>query len=95
MRAKKSYGQHFLNNEYMAEKIAEGLVLTDLYQKVLEVGPGKGMLTKYLLERDFELHVVEADRDMVKYQEVHFPALANRIIAADFLKIKIIAYSYF
>lgn len=89
MRAKKSYGQHFLNNEYMAEKIAEGLELTHLYQKVLEVGPGKGMLTKYLVKRDFELTVVEADRDMVAYQEEHFPSLKGRIISSDFLKINI------
>lgn len=92
MRAKKSYGQHFLNNEYMAERIAEGLELTDLYQKVLEVGPGKGMLTKYLVKRDFELFVVEADRDMVNYQQANFPTLKDRIIAADFLKIRIADY---
>ena len=70
MKAKKSYGQHFLINEALSERIANSLQLTHTYQKVLEVGPGQGMLTKYLLPQDFELVVVEADRDMVFYLKI-------------------------
>ena len=88
MRAKKSYGQHFLTNESYAQRIADALQLRDQYKEVLEVGPGKGMLTKYLLEEDYHLKVVEADRDMVAYLQEHYPALqADDIISANFLRV--------
>ncbi|MEM8582666.1 MAG: 16S rRNA (adenine(1518)-N(6)/adenine(1519)-N(6))-dimethyltransferase RsmA [Bacteroidota bacterium] len=89
MRAKKSYGQHFLTNENYAQRIADALQLTDQYDQVLEVGPGQGMLTKYLLKRDqdFSLKVVEADNDMVSYLQEHYPELTDRIIAQDFMKL--------
>jgi 16S rRNA (adenine1518-N6/adenine1519-N6)-dimethyltransferase len=87
LKPKKSYGQHFLTGESIAKRIADSLQLTDTYDgRVLEVGPGKGMLTKYLLERGLSLKVVEADRDMVAYLQEHYPALSPHIIAADFLK---------
>ena len=86
MKAKKSYGQHFLNSELITEEIAESLEATQ-YKKVLEIGPGKGMLTKYLLKREFDLLVVEADRDMVQYLSHNFSELKDRIIPADFLKL--------
>lgn len=86
MRAKKSYGQHFLNNEFIAERIADSLIHLELYDKVLEIGPGMGILTKYLLKKDFELFAVEADRDMVTYLETHFPDLNQHLHHADFLK---------
>lgn len=87
MRAKKSYGQHFLTNESITEAIANGLQVNGQFNKVLEIGPGRGMLTKYLLEKPYDLLVVEADRDMVYYLQKHFPSLKEKIIAADFLKI--------
>jgi 16S rRNA (adenine1518-N6/adenine1519-N6)-dimethyltransferase len=87
LRAKKSYGQHFLTSEEIAEQIADGLILEGAYKKVLEIGPGKGMLTKYLLEKDFDLLVVEADRDMVMHLQKHFPKLKDYIISADVLKV--------
>jgi 16S rRNA (adenine1518-N6/adenine1519-N6)-dimethyltransferase len=87
MKAKKSFGQHFLINEDMASRIASGLTLHDAYKRVVEVGPGKGVLTKYLLEKDFELWAVEADRDMVLYLNGNYPDLKDSIIPADFLKV--------
>lgn len=87
MKAKKSFGQHFLNNELITENIARGLQLTSMYNHVLEVGPGKGMLTKYLLQREFDLKVVEADRDMVSFLNQNYPKLDGKIISDDFLKI--------
>ena len=87
MKAKKSYGQHFLTSEEISSNIADGLQLKDAYKKVLEVGPGQGMLTKYLLEKDFELLAVEADRDMVQYLYRHYPAMREQIIPADFMKL--------
>ncbi len=86
MKAKKSYGQHFLTNEHIAQRIADSLQPDQRYQNLLEVGPGAGMLTKYLLEKDLSLIVVEADRDMVFYLQKHYPRLAGRIVGADFLK---------
>lgn len=87
LKAKKSYGQHFLNNEHLAERIAQLLRPEIGYHRVLEVGPGKGMLTKYLLNQDFRLTVVEADRDMVSYLQRNYPSLKEDIISADFLKV--------
>ena len=89
MRAKKSYGQHFLTNEHYAKAIAEALQRTDQYRHALEVGPGQGMLTKYLLERsaDFDLKVSEADRDMVAYLGAHYPTLSEHILEGDFLRL--------
>lgn len=87
LKAKKSYGQHFLTSEEIASQIADGFQNPDKFKKVLEIGPGKGMLTKYLLEKDYELLVVEADRDMVMYLQKHYPQLKEKIISADFLKV--------
>ncbi len=87
MKAKKSYGQHFLTNEDITQRIANSLSDNGGFKKILEVGPGKGMLTKYLIEKPFDLLVVEADRDMVQYLKKHYPVLKESIIAADFLKL--------
>ena len=91
MRAKKSYGQHFLTNEHYAQQIAESLQLTDQYDHVLEVGPGQGMLTKHLLDRaaDFQLTVSEADKDMISYLAEHYPQLDGRVEPGDFLKLDV------
>ena len=89
MKAKKSYGQHFLKDIAIAQNIANGLVHTQHYQKILEVGPGQGMLTQFLMEREEDLMVVEADRDMVLHLKKHYPELKDKIIAADFLKLKL------
>ncbi len=89
MKAKKSYGQHFLKDEHAAERIAQSLQLRSTYTRLLEVGPGMGMLTKYLLayaEHQPEVWVSEADRDMVEYVKEHFPQLKGRIIEGDFLQ---------
>lgn len=86
LRAKKSFGQHFLNNEQMALRIVESLTDNILTKKVLEVGPGPGVLTKHLLSKDLDLKVVELDRDMVAHLKVSYPALDQRIIELDFLK---------
>lgn len=88
MKAKKSYGQHFLTNEDLSWQIADSLTM-DGYTRTLEVGPGQGFLTKYLLKKDIDLLVVEADRDMVKYLEKNYPKLNDRIIPADFMKLEL------
>ena len=75
MQAKKSFGQHFLNQPDMARRIAEGLLMTAEHPFVLEVGPGQGMLTQFLVDKPFKLLVSEADRDMVPILEKKFAAL--------------------
>ena len=87
MKAKKSFGQHFLINEALSEKIANSLLMESDIKNVLEIGPGKGVLTKYLLEQDINLRVVEADKDMVAYLESNYPKLHGNIIFLDFLKL--------
>ncbi len=86
MKAKKSYGQHFLHREDIAERIAKSLSLLEEYDKIIEIGPGKGMLSKYLIDDWGErLVAIEADADMVEYLEEHYPEL--KVIHKDFLKV--------
>ncbi|APG60627.1 16S rRNA (adenine(1518)-N(6)/adenine(1519)-N(6))-dimethyltransferase RsmA [Christiangramia salexigens] len=85
VRAKKHLGQHFLTDENIASKIADTLV-GDNYNKVLEIGPGMGVLTKYLLEKDKEVHVIEIDTESVEYLESNYLHLRDRIHEKDFLK---------
>lgn len=85
VRAKKHLGQHFLTDEKTAEKIADSLSLEG-YRNVLEIGPGMGVLTKYLLKKDINLHVIEIDRDSVAYLGENFPALDGKVHEQDFLK---------
>lgn len=90
MKAKKSFGQHFLNKEQIAQDIAFALVQKNTYSAIVEVGPGKGMLTKYLMQhKEHQLKVIEADRDMVLYLAKCYPSLVPAIIAEDFLKINL------
>jgi len=86
LKAKKSYGQHFLTNEDFAQRIADGLLLTDTYDKVLEVGPGKGFLTKYLLRKPFKTYAVDADADMIEYMTYNYPEMSERLVKANFLR---------
>ena len=86
LKAKKSYGQHFLTNEDFAQRIADGLLLTDTYKKVLEVGPGQGMLTKYLLRKPFKTYAVDADADMIEFMTYNYPDISDRLVKANFLR---------
>ncbi len=87
MQAKKSFGQHFLKDENIAGRIAESMLQAAQTGCVLEVGPGMGMLTKYLLEHpEYESFAIEADRDMVEYLEKKYPDFAREhLISKDFL----------
>ena len=89
MKAKKSFGQHFLVNEYIAEKIADGFTKISEKANVLEIGPGKGVLTKYLSKKGVNLKVVEADKDMVSYLEKNKIVPDEDIIFLDFLKLNL------
>ena len=88
MQAKKSYGQHFLKNESIAARIAASLQCAARTGRVLEVGPGMGMLTKHLLaDTSYETYAVEADRDMADYLQQHYPEWTPaHLILQDFLE---------
>lgn len=86
VRAKKSLGQHFLTDLTVAQRIATTMD-SHLHQPLLEVGPGMGVLTQYLLKAGHDLRVVELDRESVEYLQLNFPALEGRIIADDFLRL--------
>lgn len=86
VKPKKHLGQHFLNDPNIAKKTAESLTGFGGYKKVLEVGPGTGALTRWLLERkEFETSVMEVDEESVQYLEENIPQLKDRIYFKDFL----------
>lgn len=86
VKPKKFLGQHFLKDLDIARRIAD--TLDDFPAvPVIEVGPGMGVLTQFLIEKNKELTVVELDRDSVPYLNQHYPALHGHIIEDDFLKL--------
>ncbi|MEM7186508.1 MAG: 16S rRNA (adenine(1518)-N(6)/adenine(1519)-N(6))-dimethyltransferase RsmA [Bacteroidota bacterium] len=85
VRAKKHLGQHFLTNEAIARKIGDTLTLEG-YEHVIEIGPGTGVLTKYLLEKPIALLAMEIDSESVDYLETHYNSTALQVLEADFLK---------
>ena len=86
VKPKKSLGQHFLTDLSIAEAIADTLA-SYKGMPVLEVGPGMGVLTRFLLDKGHDLTVVELDPESVEYLQEHFPELRDRIVAKDFLKL--------
>ncbi len=87
VRAKKHLGQHFLKDMNIAQQIVDGLTGHTGYSKVLEIGPGMGVLTQYLLKKTtFSTYVIEIDTESVTYLKKHFEELTPRIIEGDFLK---------
>lgn len=86
VKPKKALGQHFLTDESVAARIAATLdVCPEL--PVLEVGPGMGVLTKYLLEAGRDVRVAEIDGESIEYLRYNFAELNGRILDADFLKL--------
>ncbi|MBR2102750.1 MAG: 16S rRNA (adenine(1518)-N(6)/adenine(1519)-N(6))-dimethyltransferase RsmA [Prevotella sp.] len=85
VRPKKNLGQHFLTDLGVAKAIADTVdACPDI--PVLEVGPGMGVMTQFLVEKPRPLKVVEIDRESVEYLNEHFPRLRENIIGADFLR---------
>lgn len=84
VKPKKGLGQHFLTDQNIARKIVDSL--GSEVPDVLEIGPGMGVLTQYLLQRpELNVHVIEIDRESVEYLHQNFPVLHN-IWSEDFLK---------
>ncbi len=88
VKAKKHLGQHFLIDESIAQNIAQSLTGKG-YQKVLEIGPGMGVLTKYLLQTTHDIYVIEIDTESVDYLQKNYPKLDGKILYKDFLKYNI------
>ena len=86
VRPKKHLGQHFLTDLNIAQRIADGLSGFGQYKSVLEIGPGTGVLTQFLLNKAFDTWVIDVDKESVEYLEATFEALESRIILGDFLK---------
>jgi 16S rRNA (adenine1518-N6/adenine1519-N6)-dimethyltransferase len=85
VRPKKFLGQHFLHDQSIARRIVGSLVVTEETSNVLEIGPGMGVLTKFLMEiKGIHLKVIEIDRDSVAYLKNHYPELD--VIEGDFLE---------
>ncbi|MEA3317364.1 MAG: 16S rRNA (adenine(1518)-N(6)/adenine(1519)-N(6))-dimethyltransferase RsmA [Bacteroidota bacterium] len=91
VKPKKHLGQHFLTDPNIAEKIVLGLGDDDL--KVLEIGPGTGVLTQYLIEKyKKDLYAIEIDSESYLYLQNKYPSLGDRLLNKDFLKINLKDY---
>lgn len=85
VKAKKHLGQHFLTDENIARKIVEGLSFEN-YNNIMEVGPGMGVLTKYLLEKDQNIYLAEIDTESIEYLKNNYTKVTEETFVGDFLK---------
>lgn len=92
VRPKKALGQHFLTDESVAARIAATIDCSPLLP-VVEVGPGMGMLTKYLIDAQRVLSVIEVDTESVDYLNANFPSLHGRIVEGDFLQLDLTRFA--
>src|SRR5690606_748314 len=86
VRPKKHLGQHFLTDLGIAEKINQAVKGHEGVRKVLEIGPGMGVLTDFLIPQGWDLYLVDIDKESVAYLHKKYPELGPKIIEADFLK---------
>lgn len=86
VKPKKALGQHFLKDLEVAQRIS-GTLENYKLMPILEVGPGMGVLTRFLMDAGHNLTVVELDMESVQYLEKHFPGLEGKILAEDFLRL--------
>src|SRR5690554_452347 len=85
VRAKKHLGQHFLKDESIAQKIGETLTLKT-YNNILEIGPGMGVLTKWLVHKDVSVIAMDVDTESILYLKEHLPYQNLEILEGDFLR---------
>lgn len=87
VRAKKALGQHFLTDLTIARNIVGALTVSDV-RDVLEIGPGMGVLTQYLLQReDIDPRMIEIDEESVNYLLTHFPGIQGKLMEGDYLRL--------
>ena len=93
VRAKKHLGQHFLTDKNIAAKIVESLKPDGRYTNVLEVGPGMGILSDFLLQKtDYQTSLIDIDTESYLYLKKKYPTLGSRLINADFLEMDFAAF---
>lgn len=93
VRAKKHLGQHFLTDKNIAGKIVESLRPDNKYTQVLEVGPGMGILSDFLLQKkEYEVSLIDIDTESYLYLQKKYPQLGSRLINADFLAMDFSAF---
>jgi 16S rRNA (adenine1518-N6/adenine1519-N6)-dimethyltransferase len=85
VKAKKHLGQHFINNDQLAKDITELLSFNKNFQ-ILEIGPGMGVLTKFLMNVNINFKVIEIDKESITYLKNKYPDFKENIIEGDFLK---------
>jgi 16S rRNA (adenine1518-N6/adenine1519-N6)-dimethyltransferase len=87
VRAKKHLGQHFLTDKNIAAKIVDSLRQANRYTQVLEVGPGMGILSDFLLQKaEYQTYLIDIDTESYLFLQKKYPQLAERLINADFLE---------
>ena len=90
VRAKKHLGQHFLLDEKVAIDTVEAFGLNNSFKHALEIGPGMGVLTKYLIEReDFSIKIIDIDKESIDYLNVELKLPSEDIIYGDFLHLNL------
>lgn len=88
VKAKKYLGQHFLTDKNIAEKIVNSLQAKDQYKQVLEVGPGMGILSDFLLsKKDLETFLIDIDTESYDFLKKKYPQVGERLINGDFLEL--------
>ncbi|PST84226.1 16S rRNA (adenine(1518)-N(6)/adenine(1519)-N(6))-dimethyltransferase [Pedobacter yulinensis] len=93
VKAKKHLGQHFLTDKNIAGRIVDSLSRTTAYTQVLEVGPGMGILSDFLVKRtDFETWLIDIDEESYTFLQEKYPDLGKRLINGDFLQLDFSAY---
>ncbi|MDI1353643.1 MAG: 16S rRNA (adenine(1518)-N(6)/adenine(1519)-N(6))-dimethyltransferase RsmA [bacterium] len=89
VRAKKHLGQHFLNDESIARNIVNGLLEKDSKTPVVEVGPGTGVLTQFLISEVPLFYALDVDRESVEFLKNKYPDKKEKILLADFLAVDV------
>ncbi len=93
VRAKKHLGQHFLTDKNIAAKIVDSLRPDGKYSQVLEVGPGMGVLSDFLLlKSEYKVSLIDIDTESYEFLQKKYPQLGDRLINADFLEMDFAAY---
>lgn len=88
VKAKKHLGQHFLTDKNIAEKIVNSLQAKDQYKQVLEVGPGMGILSDFLLsKKEWETFLIDIDKESYDFLKKKYPQLGEKLINGDFLEL--------
>ena len=86
VKPKKKLGQHFLNSETIAQRIVDAMLEQQQVQQIIEVGPGMGVLTKYLIQSGVSFYALDVDEESVEYLKNHYSHQANQFLLLDFLQ---------